>query len=172
MNRRVHVGVFDDKEAFISALRTCSGEGFKLIDCFTPHPMHEVEEAMKFRPTRLPWATFIGGALGLAGGVVMQYWMSAVDWPIDVGGKPWDSLPAFVPVIFEMTVLLAGLATVFGLLGRCGLWPGKRRRLKIEGVTDDRYALLVARDGESTEWRDVGRVLEEHGAVERWEEVS
>ena len=172
MNHRIHVGVFDDQDAFLAAAKECAGNGLEVVDAFTPFPMHEIDHVMKLRRTRLPWVTLIGGLAGLTLGLWFQYWASAQDWAINVGGKPWDSLPAFIPVGFEMTVLLAGIATVVGVLGRSGLWPGKKPRRVIEGTTDDRFALLARHASDDLEWRSIKEIFERHGAVEQWEESA
>ena len=89
-----------------------------------------------------------------------------MDWPIDVGGKPWDSLPAFAPVAFETTVLLAGLATVFGLLLRSGLVPGRKATFTDLGVTDDRFALIVTRPDAAVTDDALRELWRSNGAVE------
>ena len=172
MSNRIHVAVFEDKSAFLRAAEDCNGSGLEVVDCMTPFPIHELNHVLGIKSCRLPWATLIGGLIGLALGLGFQYWSSATDWALDVGGKPWDSLPAFVPVGFEMTVLIAGLATVFGLFWRCGLRPGKKPRRLVPGVTSDRFALFVRHLSGSIEWRDMREVFDRHGAVDQWEEVS
>src|SRR5262249_45621662 len=72
-----------------------------------------------------------------------QFWSSATDWPLNVGGRPWNSLPAFVPVAFETMVLFAGFGVAIAWLVRCGLYPGKKAILPATGLTDDRFALVL-----------------------------
>lgn len=172
MTQSLHVAVFDDEKKFLETAHACAEHEFEIVDAYTPYPMHEVEHVMGLRRTRLPWVTLVGGLVGLALGLWFQYWASATDWPLDVGGKPWDSLPAFVPVGFEMTVLLAGLGTVFGLLIRSGLGPGKRPRRPIERVTDDRFALVLRWKSGARRCSPAADLFDEKGAVEHWEEQS
>jgi hypothetical protein len=132
----------------------------------SPYPIHGLDELLGLRRTRLPWATLTGAVVGLSFGVWLQYWASATDWPTNVGGKPFDSLPAFVPVAFELTILCAGLCTVFGLLWRCGLRPGARLRAERPRSTDDRIALVIAQRDARHDARELRQVLFESGALE------
>lgn len=168
----LHVAVFADETSFLSAARACSSKEIEVVNAYSPYPLHEIDKVMGIRKTRLPWVTLVGGLLGLAMGLWFQYWASATSWPLDVGGKPWDSFPAFVPVGFEMTILFAGLATIFALIVRSGLAPGKRPRRPIERVTDDRFALVVKRKTGALRWPQIKELLSEHGAVDHWEEQA
>jgi hypothetical protein len=144
MTRRVDVGVFSDEHAFLDAARACRGHGLEIVDARSPHPVHGFDDVAGIRRTRLPVATLVAGIAGFSLGTWLQFWTSATDWPVDVGGKPWDSMPAFLPITFELTVLFAGLTTVAALLVRSRLRPGASPSLDGLGTTDDRYALVVA----------------------------
>ena len=141
------------------------------VDAYSPYPIHGIDELLGIRRSRLTIVCFLGGLLGCAIGLAAQYWTSAVNWPLDVGGRPFDSLPAFVPVGFEMTVLCGGLATAFLLLVRSRLWPGKKRTPALERITDDRFALVVAEPGARLAEGEIDTIFRRHGAVESWEEV-
>jgi len=143
-SRRIDVAVFASEDAFLDAARACRVRGFEIVDARSPHPVHGFDEIAGIRRTRLPAATLVAGIVGLSLGTWLQFWTSAKDWAIDVGGKPWNSMPAFLPITFELTVLCAGLTTVAVLLVRSGLRPGRVASLAEFGTTDDRYALLVA----------------------------
>lgn len=144
MTRRIDVAVFTSEAALLGAVRTCREQEFEIVDVRSPHPVHGLDEAAGIRRTRLPVVTLVAGIAGFSLGTWLQFWTSSTDWPIDVGGKPWDSMAAFLPVTFELTVLAAGLATVAALFIRCRLRPAGRATLTELGTTDDRYALLVA----------------------------
>ncbi len=138
-----------------------------ISDVVSPAPIHGLDEVLGLRPSRLPWVTLWAGLLGAGLGFLLEYWTAAVNWPLNVGGKPLDSLPAFIPVAFELTILLAGLATAAGLFWRSKLWPG-RRRPKLHGRTsDDWNALILAQRDGSFAFEEFVGVLERHGAVER-----
>ncbi|HXG58511.1 MAG TPA: quinol:electron acceptor oxidoreductase subunit ActD, partial [Thermoanaerobaculia bacterium] len=98
------------------------------------------------RPSRIGWACAIGGFAGAALILAFQSWTSAIDWPLDVGGKPLYSFPAFVPVTFEVGVICGAFATVFAFFFRSRLWPGKKERVT-SGITDDRFVVVVNGDG-------------------------
>jgi hypothetical protein len=147
MTRRIDVAVFTDEHALLRAARECRERGLDIVDVHSPHPVHGIDEIAGIRRTRIPAVTLALGAAGFALGTWLQVWTSAQDWPIDVGGKPWNSMPAFLPVTFELTVLFAGLSTVAALLVRSRLRPTRRPLLADLAVTDDRYALLVASAG-------------------------
>ena len=144
MTRRIDGGVFASEASLLAAASACRGRGLEIVDVLSPHPIHGIDEVAGIRRTRLPVVTLCAGIVGFAGGTWLQFWTSATDWPIDVGGKPWNSMAAFLPVTFELTVLCAGLATVAALFLRTRLRPGRLPRLPDLGATDDRYVLLVA----------------------------
>lgn len=165
------VGVFDDEAGTIEAVKTARKEGWVIDDVYTPYPVHGLDKAMGLPPTRLPIACLVYGMIGLTIALSFQYWSTAVDWPINIGGKPWNSLPAFVPVTFEMMVLFAGLGTVASLLVRTGLLPGKSYRHLIEGmtecarVTDDRFLVVLLQGDAKHDFTSARRLLRSLGAV-------
>jgi len=167
VSRRVVVAAFDEEHALLGAVRAVRAAGQPVLDVFGPHPVHGLDDALGLRPSRLPWACLAFGLLGLAGGFALEAWTSAVDWPLDVGGKPLLSWPAFVPVAFELTVLFAGLgsvATFFLVQRRSGRPPG------LPGVRprwlDDRFALVVGATDATFDAEALARELEaHHGAV-------
>lgn len=143
MSCRILTGSFESEEDLLAAVARVRASGFRVVDVYVPYPVHGLDRALGLRPSRLSWVAAFCGALGAALALGFQYWASAVDWPINVGGRPWHSLPAFVPVIFEMMVLFAGLGIVLAFLIVCRLYPGKTPDLKFPGVTDDRYVLVL-----------------------------
>ena len=164
MTSLVHVAFFSDEPALRRAIDACRAQGLHVDDVWSPHPIHGLDELLGLRRSRLPVLCFAGAVAGLAAGLGLEYWASAVSWPLDVGGKPFDSFPAFVPVAFELLILLAGLCTVAGLLVRNHLWPGRRARARMAPTTDDRYALVVRAPDGSVREGAVRRVWLEHGA--------
>jgi len=171
MSRLRHVAVFQHEDELLGAVRESLPLGLDVVDAYSPYPIHGIDELMGIRRSRLTLVCFFGGLVGLSIGIGFQYWSSAVDWPLDVGGKPFDSLPAFVPVGFELTVLIGGLSTALMLLVWSRLWPGKRARA-IAGVTDDRFALVIARRDASHSAAEMAEFLGRHGALEVWQEEA
>jgi hypothetical protein len=112
---------FDSPTAIVSAARKAREAGYVKLDAYTPFPIHELDEALKVPRTILPWLVFGGGLTGLLGGFAMQYWMSAVDYPLNIGGRPLASWPAFVIPSYEMTILFASITAVVGMIALNGL---------------------------------------------------
>jgi hypothetical protein len=132
--------------------------------------VHGLDAALGLRRSRLPWVTLAGGAFGLALALVLQYWTSAADWPLDVGGKPLDSLPAFMPVAFELLVLCAGLSTAAALLWRSRLRPGGAEAVAPARATDDRFVLVLRPVGARTAEDELEALWRRHGALDTWTE--
>jgi ActD protein len=172
MSRRVSLALYTSEEKLLGALHECRDHDLEVLDVYSPYPIHGIDDLMGIRRSRLPAACLIGGIVGLGLALWFQYWTSAVDWPIDVGGKPWNSLPAFAPVAFETTVLLAGLATVFGLLLRSGLIPGRAGAAPDLRVTDDRFALVVTRRDAAMTDAELAELWRRTGAIESRESVE
>ncbi len=107
---------FENPTDLVSAARKVYSLGYRRINGYSPYPIEELSEAIGFTHTKLPLIVFIGGLLGGLGGFFMQYYIAAMDYPINVGGKPTNSWPAFIPITFEMTVLCAAFAAVLGML--------------------------------------------------------
>ncbi len=112
---------FDSASDLVAAARRTREEGYHKIDAYSPFPVEGLAEEIGFRKNSVPLVVLIGGLLGCMSGYALQYWVSAVSYPINVGGRPYNSWPAFIVVTFEMTILFAGLAAVLGMLALNGL---------------------------------------------------
>ena len=112
---------FDDANALVAATQKAHHEGYRRMDAYSPFPIEELHEALGSRHTRLPLIVLIGGLFGCIGGYSLECWVSAMAYPINVGGRPLHSWPAFIPVTFECTILVAALSAVFGMLALNGL---------------------------------------------------
>jgi hypothetical protein len=112
---------FDNPSDAVVAARRVYEEGYRRIDAFSPYPIEALSEAIGVHSTRMPLIVLIGGLVGLFGGFLLQYWTHVIDYPLNVGGKPFFSWPAFMPITFETTVLGAALSAVFGMLALNGL---------------------------------------------------
>jgi hypothetical protein len=107
---------FESPADLVAAARRVYAAGYRRINGYSPYPIEELSEAIGFTRTSLPLIVFIGGLLGGLGGFFMQYWIEVINYPINVGGKPYNSWPAFIPITFETTVLSAAFAAVLGML--------------------------------------------------------
>ena len=112
---------FDDPNALVAATRRAFREGYRRMDAFSPFPIEELHEALGARHTHLPLIVLIGGIIGCLGGYLLQYWVSTMAYPLNIGGRPLHSWPAFIPVTFECTILVAALSAVLGMLALNGL---------------------------------------------------
>jgi hypothetical protein len=112
---------FETPADLIEAARRAREAGYTRMDAYTPYPIHELTEALALPRTKLPLIVFIGGALGCATALAMQWFSAVVHYPINVAGRPLASWPSFIPITFELTVLFAALAAVLGMLGLNGL---------------------------------------------------
>ena len=110
------MGEFNNPSDLVAAARRTYEAGYRRINGYSPYPIEELSEAIGFTRTSLPLIVLIGGILGGLGGFFMQYWMEVIDYPLNVGGKPYNSWPAFIPITFECTVLVAAFAAVLGML--------------------------------------------------------
>ena len=112
---------FDNPNSIVTAARRAYEEGYRTMDAYTPFPIEELSEAIGFHHSRLPLVVLIGGIVGGLGGYFLQYWASVIAYPLNIGGRPLHSWPAFIPVTFETTVLVAALSAVLGMLALNGL---------------------------------------------------
>ena len=112
---------FHSPEALLRAAGRAHGEGFKRMDAYTPFPIEGLAEALGVHDRRMPLIVLLGGIAGCLGGFFLQYWLAAIDYPLNVGGRPLNSWPAFIPVTFEMTILFAALSAFLGVLALNGL---------------------------------------------------
>lgn len=107
---------FDSPEALLAATRRAFAEGFRRMDAYSPFPVEGLAEALGFHRTRVPLIVLIGGLIGCIGGFYLQYWAAVIGYPINVGGRPLNSWPSFIPITFELTILTAALFAFFGVL--------------------------------------------------------
>jgi len=147
MTRRVLVGSFATEDDVRNAAQAAREHGFAIADAYTPYPVHGLDRAMGLRRSRLPWACLAYGVIGVIFALTTQPWAMSVSWPINVGGKPWNSLPAFVPVTFEVMVLLSALGVVLTFLLRCRLLPGRDAAPLFRGTSDDCFVLVLEDPG-------------------------
>jgi hypothetical protein len=168
-DKKIVVGLVGTPEKLLEVGARCRDRGWRNLDAFMPYPVHGFEEALGLKKSLIPAAAkamlVIGATLGLA----FQIWTSSVAWPLNVGGKPLVSWPAFIPVVFECGVLLAGLTTIASLFHLGRFFPGKtifdKTKILDERLTDDRFAVLVPLKGNGSA-SEISSFLKECGADE------
>ncbi len=129
----------------MEAVRRVREASFKKLETFTPFPVHGLEHVMGLKRSKIPFVTLIMGIVGCLVGFGFQAWTSAFAWPLNVGGKPMISWPAFIPVTFETTILIGGVSTVIALFVAIKL-PSYKNNVLDERFTNDRFGLLVESD--------------------------
>ena len=154
------MAVFEEADQLVVAARRARGAGYAVADAYVPFAVHGLDEAMGLRRSRLTWVCFAAALTGGTVAMTFQLWTSVSSWPLNVGGKPFASLPAFLPVTFELTVLTAALVSAAKFLVRSRLFPGKRAAV-LPRVTDDRFVLVVEGDSPAAE-----QLMRQAGAFE------
>jgi len=145
---------FDDEKPLLQAVKKIQESKEKIIDVLTPFPVHGLDKAMGMKRTSIPMIGFIFGALGGLLGFLFQAWVFTVDYPLVFGGKPYLSVPSFIPVTFECTILFAALSMVAAFLIKSRLKPKKDFDPIDPGITDDRFVILVNAGGDEKSTRD------------------
>lgn len=166
MSDKFILGLFTDEDKLVHAAQILKEKGIEIYDIFTPFPLHGLDDVLGIKRSKLPWVTFGAGLAGLILAMWFEVWTSATDWPINVGGKPLLSIPAFIPVAFEVTVLFGALATVFAFFYVGKLFPGKKVRLMDYRQTDDQFVLALARGTGEIDIIKMEKFFKEHGATE------
>lgn len=144
------IAEFHSPPEIVAAAHEMRAAGYRKLDAFTPFPIEELSHALELPPSKMPLLVLIGGVIGCLTGFFFQYWVSVVAYPENVGGRPHNSWPAFIPVTFELTILVAALFAVLGMLALNGLPMPHHPVFNVERfalASRDRYFLCVeARD--------------------------
>ncbi len=162
-----YTGLFNTPDEIIEAAKKVADSKYEKYDVHTPYPVHGMDGAMKLKPSRLPYVAFVVGILAMLGMLASMYWMSNVDYPLVIGGKPFFSLPSWIPILFEITILSASIATVVAMIIVVFKFPNLSHPLHdtdfMKAITADKYGVsLEVVDDESEE--DVKAFLESIGA--------
>lgn len=157
--------IFNTEEQILAAARKTREMGFTKFEAISPYPVHGMEEACAIKRSWIPYVTFVAGLTGLAAGTWFTWWTSAVNWPINVGGKPFFSLPAFVPIMFELTVLFAALCSVGALIYACGL-PRVNPPVIDPDLTSHRFAIFIPSNDSGYDESKISDMFRGLGAAE------
>lgn len=158
-------GIFVDEHKTVEAARKVREMGFTKFDAITPYPVHGMEEAMGIKRSVIPYVTFVGGLVGCASAYALTVWTSAYDWPINVGGKPYVSLPAFIPIMFELTILFAALSSVSAFAWFCKL-PKIDPPIIDPDLTSHKFAIYIAEDDAAFDAGKIEQLFRSAGATD------
>lgn len=158
-------GIWLDEHKMVKAAAQARKSGLTKFEAISPFPIHGIDEAMGIPLSFIPWVTFIFGLTGFGFGTWFTWWASSQDWALIIGGKPFWSLPAFVPVMFECTILFAALSSVGALILLCGL-PAVDPPVIDPDLTSHKFALWVPENDTGFNAANIEKLFKEHGAVE------
>ena len=161
------IAEFESPEEILAATERARQEGYREMDAFTPFPVHGLAEALNFSDARLPWLIFLAGIAGAATGYGLQYFVHVIDYPMNVGGRPLNSWPSFIPATFELTILFAAGSAFVGMLLLNGLPRPHHPIFSAKGfdrASQDRFFLVIESHDERYEPQATRRFLERLGA--------
>jgi hypothetical protein len=141
LNKKVLYGLYNDEEVLVDAIKKIKGEEAEIMDVFTPFPIHGLDPILGLSESRLHIAGFLYGMTGTTIAFGFMSWVFTTDWAIVFGGKPYFSVPAFIPVTFEFTVLMAAVGMVVTFYLVCGLGFGVENPYLDERITDDKFCI-------------------------------
>lgn len=172
-NHTIVRALYDDDDTLMSAVKQVREKGYHIDEVYTPFPVHGLDHAMGLAPTRIAIAAFMYGLLGLTTAIVMTRYMMNIDWVQNIGGKPsatWGAnMPAFVPIMFELTVFFAAHLMVWTFFAKNKLYPGAKAQNPDPRVTDDKFLMEMPLHGDKEE---MVAFLKETGAIEIKEEAA
>ncbi len=158
-------GIFLQEHRVVEAARKVREAGFIKFDAISPYPIHGMEEACGIKRSGIPYVTFGAGIMGLLAGLGLVYYTAVVDWPINVGGKPMFSLPAFIPILFELTVLFAALCSVGAMFYLCKM-PKIDPPVIDKDLTCNKFAIFIPENDLNYNQERVEKLLKDLGASE------
>lgn len=159
---------YDSVSAVYHACEQVRDAGFRRFDSYTPFPVHGLDKAMGLGPSYLPWLVLIAGVSGACLAMGFMIWTSAYDYPLNIGGKPTFSIPAFIPVTFEVTILFSGLTAVFGMFFLNGLPTYNDPLFELKSftkVTDDRFFIMIMSKDKRYDQEETSAFLMRTGAI-------
>ncbi|MFM9950100.1 MAG: DUF3341 domain-containing protein [Saprospiraceae bacterium] len=148
-NKEVLYGLYDDEEILLKAVKQAKNDHLDIMDVYTPFPVHGLDPLLGLSESRLHQAGFVYGAIGTLTAFLFMSWVFTRDWPIIFGGKPYWSVPAFIPITFEVTVLFASVGMVVTFYTICGMAPGVTNPTLDDRITDDKFCIAFQTNGAS-----------------------
>lgn len=166
-SKEVLFGLYDDEEILLDAVRKAKADHLDIMDVFTPFPVHGLDPILGLKESRLHIAGFVYGMMGTLTAFLFMTWVFTRDWPVIFGGKPYWSVPAFIPITFELTVLFSAIGMVVTFYTVCGLGPGVTNEVLDNRITDDKFCIAFDTNGYSQDAIDkLKRFFSSTGASE------
>jgi len=163
MRKKFVVGSFDDENILFPAVKNVRRSGYKIHDVYTPFPIHGLDHALGLRETSIHTLGFIFGFLGTSIAIGGMGWIFVSDWPLNIGGKPHFPLPAFIPITFELTVLMSSVAMVMTFCWLNKMMPGVKKHHFSLRATDDMMVMVIECTARSNE-EEIQNFLRSNGA--------
>ena len=160
------LAIFEDEDVLLDAVKQVRNDGVKIKEVYTPFPIHGLDTALGYKMSRLPIAAFLFGMTGTILALTMMYYMMGFDWPMNIGGKNFVALPPFIPVTFEVTVLLSALGMVATFLIVSDLKPYKIPRMFDIRSTDDKFVMAIDLGENTKNKEEINQILQNSGASE------
>jgi len=161
--------IYDDEEVLLHQIKPLKQKGVKILDVFSPFPIHGLDHALGLKRTRISICSFLYGITGCSLAILMTWYMMAEDWPVDYGGKPnyeyYKNIPAFIPIIFESTILCAAHGMVITFFLRSKILPGVTAFVPDKRMSDDKFVMQVEVKDAANE-AEITSILMQHGASE------
>ena len=166
MSNKLVYGIYDDEEILLTAVKEIRSKDIDIKEVYSPFPIHGLDHALGLKRTRLAIAAFFYGALGCIFAFAMTYYIMIIDWPMNIGGKPsfayYLNMPAFVPILFEMTVFFAAHLMVITYFFRSKLFPGQTASNPDLRTTDDKFLMEIESDND----KSISDLMKKTGASE------
>jgi hypothetical protein len=165
------VAEFDDPGPLVEAARASHEKGYRKMEAYTPYPVKELDEIFE-KKNFLPLIVLIGGILGFFTAWAMEYYIAVIDYPTNIGGRPLNSWPSFIVIMFELTILFSAIFAFFGMLGLCGL-PMPHHPMfnlkRFEDASKDHFFLAIEARDPLFEAEDITRLLKGFEPLQVWE---
>ncbi|WP_425637429.1 DUF3341 domain-containing protein [Algoriphagus yeomjeoni] len=169
MERDTHfvTGVYEDEDVLLEAITQVRSSGIKIHEVYSPYPVHGIDDYLGYKRSKLPIAAFLFGLLGTTLALTMQFYMMKFDWPMIIGGKDYGAFPDFIPVTFELTVLLASFGMVGVFMVSTNLKPWAQPRIFDLRITDDKHVMAIdIANNSAMELAKIEEILKSSGASE------
>jgi hypothetical protein len=171
MNKKYLVGVFNDEHTLVDAFEDILKKGVVIEEVYTPYPIHEILIGMK-KKTNISTAAFFFGVLGVVLFLGGMYYAAVINWPLQFGGKPFNTFPSFIVVTIVGTILTVTILTLFTFSLRSKIYPGKKADIIDDRVTDDKFIILLDQEKMGIQKPEITKLFQSYGASEVYEKES